>query len=174
MRNKLSLDDAVRQWVREFNAIPEGIVELLVKHDGEAWREITPVAVGDRVYCYEHSEYGEVAKKIGNKFEVVLDNGKKVRVSKDELEADRYDALPMWGTMWQFGDSIDDWWLNEKGGLEAMAQCGFRIYDHEEYGFFFGIDGCGYDFFEAHWVPLYKARGLQWHNKEEENENTVL
>ena len=26
-----------------------------------------------------------------------------------------------------------------------------------------GVDGIGYDFFEAHWQPLYEALGLEWH-----------
>ena len=30
------------------------------------------------------------------------------------------------------------------------------------------IDGAGYDFYESHWIPLYKARGLQWHETETE------
>lgn len=29
-----------------------------------------------------------------------------------------------------------------------------------------GIDGAGYDFYEAHWIPLYEARGLHWHEGE--------
>lgn len=31
-----------------------------------------------------------------------------------------------------------------------------------------GIDGAGYNFYEAHWLPLYNARGLQWHDTETE------
>lgn len=67
----------------------------------------------------------------------------------------------MWGTMWQFGDSADEWWLENH--LEEMAACGFRIYESNEFGYFFGIDGAGYSFYEEHWIPLYKAVGLQWH-----------
>lgn len=26
----------------------------------------------------------------------------------------------------------------------------------------------GYDFYEAHWIPLYEARGLKWHKESEE------
>ena len=77
------------------------------------------------------------------------------------------DYLPMWGTMWSFGNSADDYWLEEKDGLELMAECGFRIYEQEDFGYLFGIDGAGYSFMEAHWIPLYKARGLHWHEEEE-------
>ena len=76
--------------------------------------------------------------------------------------AEPENALPMWGTMWSFGD---DYWLEEKGGLRVMSQCGFRIYKSGEFGYFFGIDGVGYDFYEAHWTPLYEARGMKWHDE---------
>lgn len=74
------------------------------------------------------------------------------------------DYLPMWGTMWSFSEMLDNWWLEECGGLQKMADCGFRIYEQEDYGYIFGIDGAGYDFYEAHWIPLYEARGLKWHD----------
>ena len=80
----------------------------------------------------------------------------------------------MWGTMWSFGDNVDDWWLEKNGGLQAMSNCGFRIYESEEFGYFFGIDGAGYDFYESHWEPLYKARGLQWHDPMAEEERQML
>ena len=79
------------------------------------------------------------------------------------IEADRDTFLPMWGWMWSFNIELDNLWLEDKKNLQAMADCGFRIYEQEDYGFIFGIDGMGYDFYEAHWIPLYKARGLMWH-----------
>ena len=51
-----------------------------------------------------------------------------------------------------------------------MSNCGFRIYESEEFGYFFGIDGAGYDFYESHWEPLYKARGLHWHDPQAEED----
>ena len=123
-----TIREAAEGWVREFNAIPQGIISDLMNYNIDSWREVTV--------------YGE------------------------EDEDDYRDFLPMWGTMWSFGDSVDDWWLEEEDGIEIMSECGFRIYEHDEHGYFFGIDGAGYDFYEAHWIPLYKARGLQWHDEE--------
>ena len=77
------------------------------------------------------------------------------------------DFLPLWNTMWTFGDPPDDFWLQDEGGLEIMAEYGFRIYEQEDFGYIFGIDGAGYDFMSAHWLPLYKARGLCWHDVKE-------
>ena len=71
-------------------------------------------------------------------------------------EGEDFDSrLPMWGTMWAFKSGLDNAWLEDN--LEIMAKCGFRIYMQEDYGFIFGIDGAGYDFYEAHWIPLYMA-----------------
>ena len=83
------------------------------------------------------------------------------------------DELPMWGTMWSFGDRCDELWLDEKDGITAMSQCGFRIFKSFEFGYFFGIDGVGYDFYEAHWLPLYEARGLMWHDIKTDEEANV-
>ena len=38
-----------------------------------------------------------------------------------------------------------------------MADCGFRIYEQEDYGYIFGIDGAGYNFFDEHF-ELYIRR----------------
>ena len=68
------------------------------------------------------------------------------------------------------GDSADDYWMEELDGIKVMSDCGFRIYESDDWGYFFGIDGCGYDFYEAHWIPAYRKRGLQWHDPETEVE----
>jgi hypothetical protein len=70
------------------------------------------------------------------------------------------DLLPIWGTLWAFDDSADIAWLESEAGISAMSNCGFRIFYHDDFGYFFGIDGAGYDFYEEHWIPLYLARGL--------------
>ena len=119
----MTIREAARDWVREFDAIPQDIIVKLIQA-GDDIEEVTPM-------------------------------------SEEQME-DVNDFLPMWSTMWSFHDPLDKYWL-EKGGLDAMARCGFRIYTQEDYGYIFGIDGAGYDFLEDHWIPLYKERGLKWH-----------
>ena len=75
-----------------------------------------------------------------------------------------YDVLPMWGWMWSLGNICDEEWLEDN--IETMSKLGFRIYHHEEFGWWFGIDGAGYSFMDEHFIPLYKARGLHWHKEE--------
>ena len=81
----------------------------------------------------------------------------------DEDDEDFEYGLPMWSTMWAFGLRIDEDWAREN--LEEIGKCGFKIFESEDYGIVIGIDGAGYDFYEDHWIPLYDARGLKWHEE---------
>ena len=164
-----TIREATHEWGREVNAVPRGIVEKLIKADGgacDAIREVTPPARGCTVYVFDKDSYGEVVQHISNDtYRIELYNGEQMDISEDSFEVEYDSYLPMWNTMWAFNNFCDNYWL-ENGGLQIMADCGFRIYEQEDYGYIFGIDGCGYDFYEAHWIPLYKARGLRWHKED--------
>lgn len=168
-----TIKDATYGWVQEFNAIPQEVMAKLAKASAYCdCNEVTPPAICDRVYVYNSGEYGEIVETLENEdggtiYRIKLDNGNETTEESGCFDVERDDYWPMWGTMWSFGDSADDYWLEELGGLQIMADNGFRIYEQEDFGYVFGIDGCGYDFYEAHWIPLYKARGLQWHEQEE-------
>lgn len=173
-----TIEEAAREWVSGFNAIPIGIAEKLLQANEEELVEITPPSKCDRVYIYDGAydqKRGEIVGRDEDDDEVYLilldDTHETVRVSRDDFEVDREGVLPMWGTLWSFGEQIDNDWLSGKyldeDALQKMADCGFRIYEQEDYEYIFGIDGAGYSFMEAHWIPLYKARGLHWHKEEE-------
>ena len=164
---------AAQAWVNEFNAVPHAVVQKLMNvSNHNDITEITPPAINDRVYVFEPSESGERYGYItgydeeDDVYVIELDDRTEVKLEQDEFEVQYDDGLPMWGTLWAFGDSCDKWWLAEN--LQAVANCGFRIYESEDYEYLIGIDGAGYDFYESHWIPLYKVRGLQWHKEEEE------
>lgn len=125
--------------------------------------------IPDELDTLEHGGTIDSYDKKNGAYIVELYDGKKLSCSRNdfEIETEYDDMLPIWGTMWSFDDGIDDWWLEEEDGIEIMSECGFRIYESDEFGYFFGIDGAGYNFYEAHWIPLYKARGLQWHDSAE-------
>lgn len=130
------------------------------------------ISLGTKAYVTNMPEnykadtaYGEVVKVLNeDKYLVRFDDQHKITLELDDYEVLDYDELPMWGTLWQFDSFLDNDWLEEN--IQVMSDCGFRIYKHDEWGYFFGIDGCGYDFYESHWIPLYKKRGLQWHDEE--------
>ena len=168
-----TLSDACRQWVAEMNAIPQAAIERLYEYEYESLNEITPPCINDRVYVL-NGDSGEIVKttKTG-KYVIKLNNGNKVTKTKEEFSVTHDGDLPMWGTMWSFGDKIDeDWVLGTycEPHLQEMANCGFRIYESEYFGLIFGIDGAGYNFYESHWIPLYKARGINWHKKDDTEE----
>lgn len=169
----MTISDATHKWVNEFNAIPQGMIERLMCIRYEEWEELTLPHVGNRVHVYDLPDDCDTLEHRGeivaytadlDKFRVDLDGGPSILVKPDNLEIVNDDPLPMWGTMWSFGDPCDTYWLENGDGVRVMSDCGFRIYKHEEWGCFFGIDGAGYDFYSQHWIPLYKRRGLQWHD----------
>lgn len=175
---KTTIREACERWVNGFNTIPQSVVEKLWNCSGGCdIIEITPPAVGDNVYVFDANEDGEIAEiqddDDDGKVYVVTIDAESYKLHENDFEVERDGLLPMWGYMWAFGESIDDDWIDSEwcsDGLQALADCGFRVYESEDYGHIFGIDGAGYDFYEAHWIPLYKARGLQWHDEEDEEE----
>ena len=172
----ITVREAAVEWVRGFNAIQQGMIEKLMMAEPDDWSEIPFPAVGDTVYVFDTPEgcedhYGEINSydEESDLYAVRLSNGELVSADENNFEIQR-DTLPMWSTMWSFGDRCDDWWLEEGDGIRALSECGFRVYESEEFGYFFGIDGAGYSFMEEHFVPLYRARGLQWHDPATEKE----
>lgn len=168
MKSKeMAIREATERWVREMNAIPQEMIKRLMKATPDDWQEITVPTKNDEVYVYEtnNEHYGTITAYDPDKkkYTVTLDDGTRVTVTEDDFEVVIDSVLPMWGTMWSFDDSCDEYWLEEQNGIRKMSECGFRIFESEEFGYFFGIDGAGYDFYSEHWVPLYKARGLHWH-----------
>lgn len=169
--------EACRAWVETFNALPYNVVEKLLNNNDEEMVEVTIPTRGDRVYVFDSHESGEITftptgLEDDDMYMIHLDNGDDVTCLLEDFDVEREDFLPMWGTLWAFHDEIDNDWLRnefETDGLKLMSECGFRIYEQEDYGFIFGIDGAGYDFYEAHWLPLDRARGLKWHSEEAVN-----
>lgn len=130
MKNGLTIRDAAERWVHEMNAIPQGMIEKLMNIGDEDIHEVTEPAVGDRVYCYQPlSEHCGVIEDIyeDGRYHIQLDNDSWTDAERDDFEVEYDDALPMWGTMWSFGDSADDWWLEEDDGIKLMSECGFRV-----------------------------------------------
>ena len=175
-REGMTIREAAECWVNEMDFIQQGMIQKLMNYEPEDWHEVTTPAPCDRVYVYEIPEGGKThtgeVRSYDDETElycIELDDGKLVSAAEDDFEVERDDCLPMWGTMFSFRDSCDNWWLEEGDGIAIMSRCGFRVYESEEFGYFFGIDGAGFDFYEAFWVPLYKARGLQWHESDKED-----
>lgn len=173
----MNIREATESWVREWNAIDRNMIAKLIAQDPDDWSEVTMPAPHDKVYVVDVPEdsdtnVGEVQSydEETELYTIKMDDGKVVERKENEFDVERDDILPMWGTMWSFGDNADDDWLEEEDGIRKMSECRIRIYHSEEFGYFFGIDGAGYSFYESHWIPLYKAIGFHWHDDTEEEE----
>ena len=163
---KKTLLEATQYWVYSFNAIPTAMIARLMTNSPEEWTEVTMPTIGDTVYVYDEDTNGEITAQVEDGYEILLENGTEITSTVDDFTLVQNDILPCWGTMWSFGESVDEYWLGNGAGLTALSECGFRVFYHEDFGYFFGIDGAGYDFYTEHWIPLYTARGLHWHNQE--------
>lgn len=121
-------EEACRAWVKEFNAIPQGMA-FQGDCPFEDWDFFGKTYDDDA-----EEEYGSV-------------------------------DVPMWGWVWMVDDYCDEQWIRDN--METVADCGFTIMENCEEGWLLlGIDGAGYDFYEAHWLPLYEARGFRWHKED--------
>ncbi len=173
LHGRMTRLEAVQMWVNGFNAVPIQMIAKLMQTDPDDWYEVTCPTVGDRICLIDEGEgEGEIVEVYHKTLcKVKMDNGITWRGHMSRMEVEYDDGLPMWGIMWSFSDICDEHWLDDKygyDGIMAMSQCGFRIFKSFEFGYFFGIDGAGYDFYEVHWLPLYNARGLMWHDPKTE------
>lgn len=182
-RSGRTVIDAAAEWVSEFDAIQSSMIEALIEIEPDSWSELTTPSYGDRVCVLDGEHDGEYGTIVEDNYDgesdlhcIEFDNKElgDAILSEDEFEVERDGFLPMWGWLWSFSDSTDNYWLEELDGIRLMSQCGLRIYEHDEWGYFFGIDGCGYSFMQEHWEPLYRARGLQWHDEEAEYERQMI
>ena len=91
----LSINDATQKWVREFNAIPQGMIERLMQSKCEEWEELTFPSAGRRVYVFDLPENCDTLEHLGevvaysaeiDKYRVDLDGGPSILVEPDNLE----------------------------------------------------------------------------------------
>lgn len=167
----MNIKEAAELWVnRDMTRIPLSVIEKLLEVSNYCdIVELTPVTKNSRVWSNEYQESGGVVKITENDdgdliATVDFDSGEQHNTPVDDLSVNYDDYLPMWGAMWAFDDPCDCDWLSDEDNQRKMAECGFRIYKSEDYGYIFGIDGAGYSFYDEHWIPLYKVRGLKWHD----------
>ncbi len=189
----MTIKEAAEKWVNEMDAIETAMIDIMMSADIDDWQEVTSPSIGDRVYVYGKGRgtiSGWKATEDGIVFNVEMDEsllkpvygddfddgikGREIEVPSDEFDVEYDSILPLWYTMWSFSDGCDNYWLEEKNGIQLMSECGFRIFKSEQFGYFFGLDGGGYDFYEAHWIPLYKKRGFHWHDPMTESGSFVM
>lgn len=161
-------------WITEqqgcsnwFNsAYPAVSVDLLENSDEGRFLQCKDLPqVGSTIS--EFGEFGECddfpydITEVSLEDEVVIaeSEGDRIELSFDELCC--LDGRPMWNTAWDLGGEPT---CEE---IQLYNDCGIGVYEDEDSNWYMGIDGCGYDFYDDHWLKLYRKRGLQWHTTEE-------
>jgi hypothetical protein len=156
---------ATKQWVDSFSAIPGSLIERAYK--GEGMEDLQLLAGGDLVSdCCDAELKSETV--LSPAWRAGAPDTVEHFCSKCNLDCDvhwtgaQYAWPAGWGTLWIPCD-MDLSWFKEHS--DDVAKLGFIVYESDECGILLGIDGGGYDFFEAHWLPLYRLRGLKWHDE---------
>lgn len=169
--NTMTIKEATQLMIeREFNAIPQSIITkaYFENEDYDSFHELgtQKLLKGDTVtYFEDNGDYTIVDTEVNgddSNARLTDDDIIFLEVDKDKLEKIHYndDILPIWSTMWWCDNFIGQW---IEDNLETVISLGFRVYECDDLGIVIGIDGAGYDFYESHWIPLYKAQGLKWH-----------
>ena len=176
--------DEVMRWVNTLNAFPADMIEKLKEIDEYAWKEVTSVLSEDTIVVVDPDRVEfvdldgnefqprfysgtieEVKKNDDNSYTYIIvmenmdGNDVSVLVPADAVERDMdLVELPMWQTMFQFGSDADTFLMNKGVMVQLLSEHGFRVYKHDKWGYFFGIDAAGFNFYDDYWIPFYKAR----------------
>ena len=117
-------------------------------------------------YWFENTLTVEVTDKdIQNEgYEIEDMDENQIDDARSEIENQQREV--MWSTLFEAKDNtIKDWILDDYEKI--ITEAGFTIIDlsrenegEYETGVFLGVNGAGYDFYDQHWIPLYKIFGV--------------
>lgn len=169
MRFKTEME-ACREWVDTFNNIPGSPLERAYGPEGDALKLLAGGSRKSDCCGIVSEETADDPRHPATGNEDVAE-----RVYKCS-ECDKpcgwswggaeYAWPAGWGTLFNPKDSSDEDWMN-RNAEQIADKCGLLVYECDEVGILLGVDGGGYDFYEQHWLPLYRLRGLEWHEKVE-------
>ena len=162
----MTINNAVNTWKNaHMSMIATAMIERLASLDTmDDWQEVTTPVKGDLVTTHDYADGEILSVNDDGTYTIKTDDG-KVNLLSDSFWVEHETQFPIHGTMFSFNDCFDDEWLANEDGIRIMSELGFRVFYSQEFGYFFGWDCGGYDTFEQMWKPLYKARGLQWHEE---------
>ncbi len=147
-RKDKKIRKACEEWVKEWSFIPTRLLEIAY---GETSDDIEIIAPALEDYKKEYIKDGYCYRD-------------------GDCESCRYEScrdsyfenvpkIPARGYIFTPKEEIDRKWL--KACAEIIADwCGVIVYYTEEIGYYVGINGAGYDFYDALWIPLYTLRGF--------------
>lgn len=173
MEKQNTIRQATELWInRDFNEVPGILFEELTKsdesvsyYDSGLFRLVASPRV-ECLHCGTTYEGELVLQELHNAF----DKGNHVPCEYCTENSGncwgagrpKY-AFPCgWGTLFSPKNGLDQQWIGENS--DDIATLGFFVFESDIYGYLLGIDAGGFDFYQVFWIPLYRLRGLQWHN----------
>jgi len=160
---EMNLERAVRYFVsRDMDMIPGVLFENLLKHaDGDVDSVLRLVGSDRREcdHCGEEIDKGACEENEDGENTCTCESCGHSHVWEDlPLAGPRYGGFP--------GAHSTVFWTDNARAAELAPECGFLVYESDDFnGHILAIDGGGYDFYSAHWTPLYLALGLDWHKR---------
>lgn len=176
-----ALQKAVQDFKREFNTVPAEWARLAAQHiDND---EIYAMPMWGFVFMPDSGLAGMIERLLchpvpedaADLIEFAETNGIEIEEAEMKLlalaasdEEDHEEEIA------RIRREIQDAW--QESGSEEAALVSYGWQDVGQTGFIareidgnlvLGVNGAGYDFDEAHWMPLYLALGMKWHEKEE-------
>ena len=166
-----TIREAAEKWIGGFSSVPGPFIEKLVKYDkavsyydSDSFRLIASPYI-ECAYCKTCFDGNQSLAEL----KTAQSQGKGIacQYCNDNKGDDwttgypRYEFPCGWGTLFAPKDSSDIRWFSENA--HEVAKLGFHVFESEDWDILLGIDAGGFDFYEAFWIPLYKLRGLKWH-----------
>jgi len=159
-RYKEIRDEVDNRFNRDFNNVQMANLRKVC----ECWVEnvVMPDVTEENFEDFEHDV--EIEKDEDGNIENYeeIEEGIRERIDENIYEI-------MWNTLFEAGDNLLADKLVKDEAVMRLYDMGITVIDlrdtdYEECyntGVFLGVRGCGYDFYEAHWVPLY-VEVLKW------------
>lgn len=138
---------STRDWFSlSFDSIPWALLAPAAE-EGEIDEEIPEEPEEPEEPCEDDFASADDFTRAMAKYEAAYEAWKEEHEAWDEIACNAGSA-PMWGTVFASSD------LHHNIGRTAALASGCRLMVHPEVGAFIAIDGAGYSFYGAHWIPL--------------------
>ncbi len=166
---KKTLRKATEEWVAQFSDVPGSIIEKMAKADESIYAfdsDSFRLVASPRIKCSWCSTTYDGDLSLADLM-AEFDRGQGVPCDHCFLDGwwnlgEPESGFPCgWGTLFAPMDPCDIRWFDAH--KDEVAKLGFFVFESDEYGILLGLDAGGFDFYDAYWIPLYRLRGLRWH-----------
>lgn len=176
------IKEYVQRWVsREFNMIPNVLFERrATNYDADEILELIDSPSRLCPECYNKVERGnKIECKCEFDCECELDPTLPEYEGNHHWKCDdcnensltqlmAWESLPLKDAARWPGSHGTSFWTTYDRVKDFATNCGFYVYEPQDFdGLILTIDSGGYNFYDAHWIPLYHAMDIKWHECDE-------